>query len=140
VRRRARRDRPRRGPVREGAHQRGRGCGRRAARALARDRAFATELPEKINSFFWAREGKDTLALGNITGAMVFQSTLPLAFGMAFTDRHLGSYTVAAALLALAGAALAIFELVIRKRFLGRAVLTWALLYASFVIYVVATL
>ena len=40
---------------------------------------LATELPEKANSFFWVREGKDSLALGNITGAMVFQSTIPIA-------------------------------------------------------------
>ena len=44
---------------------------------------LATELPEKANSFFWVREGKDSLALGNITGAMVFQSTIPIAFGLA---------------------------------------------------------
>ena len=31
----------------------------------------ATELPEKFNSIVWVRQGKDTLALGNITGAMV---------------------------------------------------------------------
>ena len=46
---------------------------------------LATELPEKANSFFWVREGKDTLALGNITGAMVFQSLIPISFGLAFT-------------------------------------------------------
>jgi cation:H+ antiporter len=38
---------------------------------------IATELPEKFNSVIWIRQGKDTLALGNITGAMVFQSTIP---------------------------------------------------------------
>ena len=27
---------------------------------------LATELPEKVNSFFWVREGKDALALGNL--------------------------------------------------------------------------
>ncbi len=47
---------------------------------------FATELPEKINSVLWVRRGKDTLALGNITGAMVFQSCIPIAFGLAFTN------------------------------------------------------
>ena len=99
---------------------------------------FATELPEKINSFFWAREAKDALALGNITGAMVFQSTIPVAFGLAFTDWDLGSYSILAGLLTLAGAGLAIFELRIRRRFLGRAVIAWALLYGSFVAYVVA--
>ena len=38
---------------------------------------IATELPEKFNSIIWVRAGKDTLAMGNITGAMVFQSTIP---------------------------------------------------------------
>jgi cation:H+ antiporter len=33
---------------------------------------LATELPEKFNSVIWLRENKDTLALDNITGAMVF--------------------------------------------------------------------
>ena len=46
---------------------------------------LATELPEKANSFLWTREGKDTLALGNISGAMVFQSTMPVALGLAFS-------------------------------------------------------
>ena len=47
---------------------------------------LATELPEKVNSFFWVREGKDALALGNISGAMVFQSTIPVGIGLIFTD------------------------------------------------------
>ena len=47
---------------------------------------LATELPEKANSFFWVKDGKDSLALGNITGAMVFQSTIPIAAGLLITD------------------------------------------------------
>jgi cation:H+ antiporter len=47
---------------------------------------LATELPEKFNSVIWMRENKDTLALGNIAGAMVFQSTFPVAVGIIFTD------------------------------------------------------
>jgi cation:H+ antiporter len=46
-------------------------------------------LPEKFNSVMWMRQKKDTLALGNITGAMVFQSTFPVAIGMAFTPWRL---------------------------------------------------
>jgi cation:H+ antiporter len=46
---------------------------------------IATELPEKVNSILWIRRGKDTLAVGNITGAMVFQGTLLPALGIAFT-------------------------------------------------------
>jgi len=46
---------------------------------------IATELPEKINSILWIRKGKDTLAFGNITGAMVFQGTLLPAIGILLT-------------------------------------------------------
>ena len=46
---------------------------------------IATELPEKINSILWIRRGKDTLAFGNITGAMVFQGTLLPAMGIMLT-------------------------------------------------------
>jgi cation:H+ antiporter len=45
----------------------------------------ATELPEKVNSILWVRRHKDTLAFGNITGAMVFQGTLLPAIGIMLT-------------------------------------------------------
>ena len=46
---------------------------------------IATELPEKVNSILWIRKRKDTLAFGNITGAMVFQGTLLPAIGIMLT-------------------------------------------------------
>jgi cation:H+ antiporter len=46
---------------------------------------IATELPEKANSVIWVRQSKDTLALGNITGAMVFQSSFPTAVGITWS-------------------------------------------------------
>jgi cation:H+ antiporter len=61
----------------------------------------ATELPEKFNSVLWARNGKDTLALGNITGALVFQSCFPVAFGLAFTKWNLGPGTVVSGIVAI---------------------------------------
>ena len=45
----------------------------------------ATELPEKVNSIIWIRRGRDTLAFGNITGAMVFQGSLLPALGILLT-------------------------------------------------------
>jgi len=45
----------------------------------------ATELPEKVNSIIWVRRGRDTLAFGNITGAMVFQGSLLPALGVMLT-------------------------------------------------------
>jgi cation:H+ antiporter len=97
---------------------------------------FATELPEKANSFFWVRDGKDSLALGNITGAMVFQSTIPVSIGLLFTSWELDTYSILAGCLALAGGALAIVTLQVRRRFSGRAIFLWAAFYAIFVGYV----
>ena len=47
---------------------------------------IATELPEKVNSIIWLSKGKDTLALGNITGAMMFQGSLLPIIGILFTS------------------------------------------------------
>jgi len=100
---------------------------------------FATELPEKANSFFWVREGKDLLALGNITGAMVFQSTLPVSIGLAFTPWELDRYSLVAGCLAFAGGLVAVVTLQVRRRFSWPAIVAWATLYAAFVVYVFAT-
>jgi cation:H+ antiporter len=45
---------------------------------------IATELPEKFNSLLWIRSNKDTLAMGNLTGAMVFQSCIPTFVALVF--------------------------------------------------------
>jgi len=50
---------------------------------------LATELPEKLNSIIWISRDKDTLALGNISGAMAFQGTLPVTLGILFTSWNL---------------------------------------------------
>jgi cation:H+ antiporter len=50
---------------------------------------IATELPEKFNSILWIKDKKDTYAMGNITGAMVFQSCIPVTIGILLTDWHI---------------------------------------------------
>ena len=54
---------------------------------------LATELPEILNAVIWVRQGKETLALGNISGSMMIQATVPSALGIYFTpwlfDKHL---------------------------------------------------
>ena len=47
---------------------------------------IATELPEQFNSVIWIRRGRDTLALGNITGAMVFQAAIPTSIALVFAS------------------------------------------------------
>jgi cation:H+ antiporter len=97
---------------------------------------LATELPEKVNSFFWVREGKDSLALGNITGAMVFQSMVPVGIGLLFTDWDLSGNAAVSVGLGLAGGVIAYWALRLRDRFELPAVLAWIALYVAFIVVV----
>jgi cation:H+ antiporter len=67
---------------------------------------LATELPEKYNSVVWIRQRKDHLAVANITGAMVFQSCIPVALGLALTPWHLSDAELLGAAIALVSAGL----------------------------------
>jgi cation:H+ antiporter len=100
---------------------------------------LATELPEKVNSFFWVREGKDALALGNITGAMVFQSMIPVGIGLIFTDWELNWHAVLSIVLGLAGGLLAYESLHLGRRFKLPSVIGWFVLYAAFIVAVVVS-
>jgi cation:H+ antiporter len=75
---------------------------------------IATELPEKFNSVIWVGRKKDTLALGNITGAMVFQSCFPVAFGILFTRWDLRGLTMVSAVCALSMAAITLLWVRVR--------------------------
>jgi cation:H+ antiporter len=46
---------------------------------------IATELPEVMNAIIWVRQGKTSLALANISGAMMIQATVPSGLGLLFT-------------------------------------------------------
>ena len=46
---------------------------------------IATELPETMNAVIWVRQGRERLALANISGAMMIQATVPSALGLLFT-------------------------------------------------------
>jgi cation:H+ antiporter len=95
---------------------------------------LATEMPEKANSVLWVRRGKDELALGNITGAMAFQSAIPVALGLLFTEWQLETQAVVAALAGLAGGALARWAL--PRRHVGALpVAAWTALLVGFVAY-----
>lgn len=62
---------------------------------------IATELPEKFNSIIWVKEGKDTLAMGNITGAMVFQGSIIPTIGILMTPWSISTLAAISAALAL---------------------------------------
>ncbi|GLI52666.1 sodium:calcium antiporter [Thermodesulfovibrio yellowstonii] len=76
----------------------------------------ATELPEKFNSVTWTFKGRDTLAMGNVTGAMVFQSTFPVSVGIIFTDWNITGYALLSACLAILAGLIILGEIHFRKR------------------------
>jgi cation:H+ antiporter len=92
---------------------------------------IATELPETLNAIIWLRQGKATLALGNISGAMMIQATVPSALGIFCTpwlfDRAL---TMAAAVTL---ASIALMWLLLRAGLLSAGRLAWfGILYLLF--------
>lgn len=95
---------------------------------------LATELPEKFNSVIWLRESKDTLALGNISGAMAFQSTIPVAIGILFTPWNLGFLPGLAAVFALVSGAILFFNLRAKQRVRSTYLLGGGILYIAFLV------
>ena len=65
---------------------------------------LATELPEMSNSFLWLYRKKDRLAVGNVTGAMVFQGTIPVSIGLLGTDWALAPTALITMVLAVVAA------------------------------------
>jgi len=62
----------------------------------------ATELPEKVNSVIWYARGRDELAMGNVTGAMVFQATFPASVGLVLTPWNVTGWKLTYILVPLA--------------------------------------
>ncbi len=106
---------------------------------------IATELPEKFNSLIWVRQNKDTLAMGNITGAMVFQSCIPTAIGVSLAA---SAWTISQdSLLSFASAGIAfistavIFVPMVRKGSLtGRRLLIGGVFYLVYLALVISKL
>ena len=99
---------------------------------------IATELPEKFNSVIWISREKDTLALGNITGAMMFQASILPAIGILLTDWSLTSVgTVLSALIAIGSAILLLTELNIKKHMTVKMLLLCGCFYFLFIALVI---
>jgi cation:H+ antiporter len=96
----------------------------------------ATELPETFNSVIWVRQGKDTLAMGNISGAMVFQSSVPVAIGVVFTSWDLTTTALVAAVIAFASTAVVFISLRRRGYLTADTLMRAGLLWVGFVVYV----
>jgi len=106
---------------------------------------IATELPEKFNSVIWVRQGKDTLAMGNITGAMVFQSTIPTVVALLFASSTWvigeGSYVAfASAGIAFLSSAFIFIPMARRGALRGKGLLIGGGFYLAYLALVIATI
>lgn len=94
---------------------------------------IATELPETLNAVIWLRQGKLSLALGNISGSMIIQATVPSALGIMLTPWMFDRSLVIAGVVTMLAIATMAWQL--RRAVLSPARLAaYALFYLGFVL------
>lgn len=100
---------------------------------------LATELPEMSNSFLWLYRKKDQLAIGNVTGAMVFQGTVPVAIGLIGTAWTLDRAALTTMFLAVAAGTLMVTQVLTTGRWRPWLLLPGAILYIGYTLYLYGT-
>jgi cation:H+ antiporter len=95
----------------------------------------ATELPETMNALIWVRQGKERLALANISGAMMIQATIPTALGLFFTSWIFSRPLIVSGVITLAAVAV-LLVLFANKAVNARSLMPLAALYAAFAVII----
>lgn len=96
---------------------------------------LATELPEMSNSFLWLYQKKDRLAVGNVTGAMVFQGTFPVSVGLIGTEWVLEPSALMTMVLAVVAASALLLQSAIGGYWRPWLLCAGALLYIGYGLY-----
>jgi cation:H+ antiporter len=96
----------------------------------------ATELPETMNALIWVRQGKERLALANISGAMMIQATIPTALGLFYTSWVFSRELILSGILTMIAVA-ALLALFSRKAVSARWLVPLSALYAVFILVIV---
>ena len=99
---------------------------------------LATELPEMSNSFLWLYRKKDRLAIGNVTGAIVFQGTIPVSIGLLGTDWTLTPTALITMVLAVAAATFLLAQAAWGALWRPWLLSGSAILYIGYVVYLYA--
>jgi cation:H+ antiporter len=95
----------------------------------------ATELSETMNALIWVRQGKERLALANISGAMMIQATVPSALALFATPWMFDAPLIASGV--VTSVAIVYLWLLFRRGHVdGRSLVPVGLLYAVFALYV----
>jgi cation:H+ antiporter len=95
----------------------------------------ATELPETLNAVIWVRQGRERLALANISGAMMIQATVPAGLGVLFTSWHFDRPLIAAAI-TIVCAMIFLWVMFRQQRVTGASLAPMGLLYVVFALAV----
>jgi cation:H+ antiporter len=96
----------------------------------------ATELPETMNAVIWVRQGKERLALANISGAMMIQATIPTALGLFFTSWVFSRELIVSGIVTMVAVAI-LLGLFSKNTVNSRLLMPLAGLYALFVAIIV---
>lgn len=96
---------------------------------------FATELPECINSIIWLKQGKDDLAIANILGAIVFQSTLLFGIGIILTPWIFSQDLFIVSIISIFGALIFLLSILKNKKINLANLFICGILYFSFLAY-----
>ena len=96
---------------------------------------LATELPEMSNSFLWLYRKKDRLAVANVTGAMVFQGTIPVSVGLLGTEWAIASSASVTMVLAVQAVIFYLLQLFIGGYWRAWLLSSGALLYIGYTLY-----
>ena len=91
----------------------------------------ATELPEVMNAIIWVKQGKTSLALANISGAMMIQATVPSGLGILFTPWHFDGPLLLSGVITIIGIIYLLF-LMRTKRFTSTRLALSTALYGVF--------
>lgn len=97
---------------------------------------IATELPEAMNVLVWLRRGMDELALGNVLGAMMFQTSIASGIAMLASPWRLGYSAYAACLAAFAAALIVLVATLARKRVESLPLALCGVIYLAFLVFV----
>ena len=93
---------------------------------------IATELPEASSVMIWMRRKEDNLAMGNVLGAMMFQTSIACAIAMVATPWLLGPGAYAAGVASLVAVAALVITTLVRKRVEPLALACAGLLYLGY--------
>ncbi len=100
---------------------------------------IATELPEASSVFLWMRRCEDNLAISNVLGAMMFQTSVACAIAMLATPWQLGISAYGAAIAALAAVALLIVTTLLRRQVEQFALAAAGVFYIGYIIFMART-